>query len=530
MTTTKASTTKSTVLSTTAHHEVQFTSHAPTTTHSPAHLEAVGVGIAAAAAARAEGLSSEEQATRAGEAAAAAAVAAGLSPMEVVKAAGHAASAAMKALGMTAVEQVRAAVLAAEVAAQKVGLSPEQEATAAAATALWAAKSAGLSHQEVVLVAGKVVASVRHDLRDVLAAKIKEIHASTRPASKNLDQVVEAAAAAAAAAASSAAAAADASAQVAHNVEANNTPNYETAPPGAEEDVKAMLKKLSEQVLETSSRLEEIEKHERELSDELADKADKADKAEAPGSNATEDLAAKVETKKEGAAPSSVKVPGYMNANEATPYWTQESEASHALEKPVHPHNLQDAVMTAEDVAALSPEQVASILTRDRELLAEVTAKLSSANLTDLVFDTDASKLPRDAPTEKALDAIMENPTIARKALNLTLSVLGRGVRKLSGKALSDELFGSDTSHLIAEEVKAVSASKSSQSSDEARATGPTGPTGVIKGVVAPAKAEDGGKATTSEAPTKVLGMELPSIGLPSFSMPSIPNLMAWFR
>lgn len=484
----------------------------------------MGVGIAAAAAARAEGLSSEEQATRAGEAAAAAAVAAGLSPMEVVKAAGHAASAAMKALGMTAVEQVRAAVLAAEVAAQKVGLSPEEEATAAAATALWAAKSAGLSHQEVVLVSGKVVASVRHDLRDVLAAKIKEIHASTRPASKNLDQVVEAAAAAAAA--SSAAAAADASAQVAHNVEANNTPNYETAPPGAEEDVKAMLKKLSEQVLETSSRLEEIEKHERELSDE-ADKADKADKAEAPGSNATEDLAAKVETKKEGAAPSSVKVPGYMNANEATPYWTQESEASHALEKPVHPHNLQDAVMTAEDVAALSPEQVASILTRDRELLAEVTAKLSSANLTDLVFDTDASKLPRDAPTEKALDAIMENPTIARKALNLTLSVLGRGVRKLSsGKALSDELFGSDTSHLIAEEVKAVSASKSSQSSDEARATGPTG----IKGVVAPAKAEDGGKATTSEAPTKVLGMELPSIGLPSLSMPSILNPMTWFR
>ena len=104
----------------------------------------MGVGIAAAAAARAEGLSSEEQATRAGEAgfrllpmnsgdvllhcyitshygfsmgfppwfslgqreaAAAAAVAAGLSPMEVVKAAGHAASAAMKALGMTAVEQ-----------------------------------------------------------------------------------------------------------------------------------------------------------------------------------------------------------------------------------------------------------------------------------------------------------------------------------------------------------------------------------------------------------------------------------------
>lgn len=489
----------------------------------------MGAGIAAAAAARAEGLSSEEQATRAGEAAAAAAVAAGLSPMEVVKAAGHAASAAMKALGMTAVEQVRAAVLAAEVAAQKVGLPPEQEATAAAATALWAAKSAGLSHQEVVLVSGKVVASVRHDLRDVLAAKIKEIHASTRPASKNLDQVVEAAAAAAAAAASSAAAAADASAQVAHNVEANNTPNYETAPPGAEEDVKAMLKKLSEQVLETSSRLEEIEKiekHERELS-ELADKADKADKAEAPGSNATEDLAAKVETKKEGAAPSSVKVPGYMNANEATPYWTQESEASHALEKPVHPHNLQDAVMTAEDVAALSPEQVASILTRDRELLAEVTAKLSSANLTDLVFDTDASKLPRDAPTEKALDAIMENPTIARKALNLTLSVLGRGVRKLSsGKALSDELFGSDTSHLIAEEVKAVSASKSSQSSDEARATGPTG----IKGVVAPAKAEDGGKATTSEAPTKVLGMELPSIGLPSLSMPSILNPMTWFR
>lgn len=74
-----------------------------------------------------------------------------------------------------------------------------------------------------------------------------------------------------------------------------------------------------------------------ELSDELADKADKA---EAPGSNATEaprtrdlscamtvlgvcstcqsfriaqDLAAKVETKSQGAAASSVKVPGYMS-------------------------------------------------------------------------------------------------------------------------------------------------------------------------------------------------------------------------
>ena len=29
-------------------------------------------------------------------------------------------------------------------------------------------------NQEVVVVAGKVVASVRHDLRDVLAAKIKD--------------------------------------------------------------------------------------------------------------------------------------------------------------------------------------------------------------------------------------------------------------------------------------------------------------------------------------------------------------------
>jgi len=412
-TTTTSTTTSSTKSSTTigTHHEVQFTRattmtstrpHLTTTTHSPAYFEAIQEGVAAAAAARAQGLTPQVQITRAGEAAAAAAQEAGLALILVVQAAG----------------EVRAAVLAAEIVAQKVGLSAEKEATAAASAALAAAKAAGLGPQEQAEVAGQVVASVRKSLRDVLAGKIEEIHASRSSTKSALD-----AAAKAAQAAQKAQRAAE-EAEAATKVDGTNiTPPATNVATGGE-DVQAMLKKLAEQVSQTSARLEEIEKHERDFSDELS--ALSSNKSE---SQPMQEVSAAISEAMP--LPSSpVKIPSHMTPREKPKYWMhgEGTEESATLEKPVRPHNLQDAVVTAEDVATMSPEQVASLLTMDRELLVAVTSKLSSGrNLSDLVFDTDTSKLPKSGPTEQALEYLMKNPEIAKKALNFSLSVLSRG-------------------------------------------------------------------------------------------------------
>ena len=527
-TTTTSTTTSSTKSSTTigTHHEVQFTRattmtstrpHLTTTTHSPAYFEAIQEGVAAAAAARAQGLTPQVQITRAGEAAAAAAQEAGLALILVVQAAGQAAAAAARGLGLPAVEQVRAAVLAAEIVAQKVGLSAEKEATAAASAALAAAKAAGLGPQEQAEVAGQVVASVRKSLRDVLAGKIEEIHASRSSTKSALD-----AAAKAAQAAQKAQRAAE-EAEAATKVDGTNiTPPATNVATGGE-DVQAMLKKLAEQVSQTSARLEEIEKHERDFSDELS--ALSSNKSE---SQPMQEVSAAISEAMP--LPSSpVKIPSHMTPREKPKYWMhgEGTEESATLEKPVRPHNLQDAVVTAEDVATMSPEQVASLLTMDRELLVAVTSKLSSGrNLSDLVFDTDTSKLPKSGPTEQALEYLMKNPEIAKKALNFSLSVLSRGVKKLSsGNALADELFGSNTSHLIGEEVKM--AQKSTEMASEEASVEAT------KGITAASVSttevdeEEESVGTTAEEATKVLGLELPSIPLPSLH---IFNPMAWFR
>eukprot|EP00434_Breviolum_minutum_P012270 symbB.v1.2.010815.t3/scaffold706.1/size171012/4 len=510
-TTTTSTTTSSTKSSTTigTHHEVQFTRattmtstrpHLTTTTHSPAYFEAIQEGVAAAAAARAQGLTPQVQITRAGEAAAAAAQEAGLALILVVQAAG----------------EVRAAVLAAEIVAQKVGLSAEKEATAAASAALAAAKAAGLGPQEQAEVAGQVVASVRKSLRDVLAGKIEEIHASRSSTKSALD-----AAAKAAQAAQKAQRAAE-EAEAATKVDGTNiTPPATNVATGGE-DVQAMLKKLAEQVSQTSARLEEIEKHERDFSDELS--ALSSNKSE---SQPMQEVSAAISEAMP--LPSSpVKIPSHMTPREKPKYWMhgEGTEESATLEKPVRPHNLQDAVVTAEDVATMSPEQVASLLTMDRELLVAVTSKLSSGrNLSDLVFDTDTSKLPKSGPTEQALEYLMKNPEIAKKALNFSLSVLSREKKLSSGNALADELFGSNTSHLIGEEVKM--AQKSTEMASEEASVEAT------KGITAASVSttevdeEEESVGTTAEEATKVLGLELPSIPLPSLH---IFNPMAWFR
>lgn len=169
--------------------------------------------------------------------------------------------------------------------------------------------------------------------------------------------------------------------------------------------------------------------------------------------------------------------------------------------------------MVPKDVAELDPEQVASILTTDRELLLSVTSKLSSGqNLSDLIFETDTSKLPLNGPTERALDALMQNPELARKALKLSLTALSKGAKKLSsGKALADELFGSDTSHLIKE------------AEEEKVGQGEAGP---LPGLVE--KVSTSSKQTTTSEAFQVMGMGLPQ--LPSLPSLNFLNPMAWLR
>lgn len=214
---------------------------------------------------------------------------------------------------------------------------------------------------------------------------------------------------------------------------------------------------------------------------------------------------------------SQVKIPAYMNSSKSQPYWTEDDEQlpSKILQKPVHPHNLKDAVVAPKDVAALSPEEVASILTENRVLLSAITKRLSSGqNLSNFVFDMDTSKIPQSGLTEKALDAIMDNPELARKALNSTLAALGRGVKKLSeGKALADELFGEDTGHLIREDVgDHVTSSQSKGSVDS-----------VVKMVADSESKKEA--AEKNQAGTQVLGVELPS-----FSFLNSLNPMNWLR
>ncbi|CAE7205337.1 fba, partial [Symbiodinium pilosum] len=61
-----------------------------------------------------------------------------------------------------------------------------------------------------------------------------------------------------------------------------------------------------------------------------------------------------------------------------------------------------EAILSTEDVLALGPDEVAQVLSHDRQLLATVTARLSSGKeLADLVFDTDSVELPQGRPTEK---------------------------------------------------------------------------------------------------------------------------------
>ncbi|CAJ1360999.1 unnamed protein product, partial [Effrenium voratum] len=218
------------------------------------------------------------------------------------------------------------------------------------------------------------------------------------------------------------------------------------------------------------------------------------------------------------------------NASESPKYWTQSGDVapSRVMQKPVHPHNNQEVVITAADVATMTPEQVATMLTRDRELLAAVTSKLvSGKRLADYVFDTDTAKLPKTGPTDQALDAILENPTVAKKALKLTLTALGKGMKTLSsGKELADDLFGADTSHLISEEVpkeseefpwnmfgreekeKVMSDLPKTPQGPPPGVQGVGGGLGGLGGVAAPSEATT--TTTTTQKKVQMLGIDMP--------------------
>ena len=68
---------------------------------------------------------------------------------------------------------------------------------------------------------------------------------------------------------------------------------------------------------------------------------------------------------------------------------------------------------------------------------------MSGKRLADYVFDTDTAKLPKTGPTDQALDAILENPTVAKKALKLTLTALGKGPEVGPGNPIFGTCFGS---------------------------------------------------------------------------------------
>ncbi|CAE7227271.1 fba [Symbiodinium natans] len=546
-----------------------------------------------------------------------------LTDLECVRAAGAAAAAAAHAAGLTAEEQVRTAVLAAEAAAQKAGLLPEKEATAAAKAALAAAKATGLPAEEQAALAGRVVASVRQSLQKALAVKIQEIHQKTlaaratpAPTAKMSDAEAVAAAVAAARSAMDAAQAADAAAReaVATAVSANGTLNASFLPgagplaaataggggggggpaggpvggpaglsPGApsaptqggEEPhlsaIEAILRKLSETVASYSSRidasnsrLDKVEDVERALVRELGSARAGPRSSNFTG-EASEEPSGVAEATEAQEIPFErpAKIPPHMNGTGKPRYWTHGNNgaAESVSQKPIHPHTQEDAILSTEEVLALGPDEVAQVLSHDRKLLATVTARLSSGKeLADLVFGTDSSELPEGRPTEKALDAILNDPDVAKKAINLTMTTLHRGVSKLaSGKSFADELFGSDTSRLIGEafhpteppqpieEAKPVTEAPRQAAPVTGRKVAGAG--GAVLPPVPKAKEADKEEGRTTPAPEekrgglKMLGVEMPGLpslpGLPvnlpdmpelPLQLPHVPNPLDWLR
>lgn len=579
-----------------------------TTTSGPSffYLQALEVAEAAARTAAAAGLPAVERAARAGEAAFDSAQSSALEDVECVKAAGAAAAAAGRAAGVAAEEQVRMAVLAAEAAAQKAGLLPDKEATAAAKAALAAAKLTGLPAEEQAMLAGRVVASVRESLQKALAVKIREMHkknlAKASPSSAKMsDAEAVAAAVAAARSAMDAAQAADAAAREAAvtAASANGTLNASlslgvpataavgtatvpgSAPAGAgaaaispggpvtapSEDahfnsIEAILRKLSETVASYSGRLdasnfrlEKVEDVERTLLKQLGAQAGGGEHKGQDGGSANKTSAPSASSEeKDKDVPfeaSHPKIPPYMNTSGRSKYWMHgDYGAAHRVsQKPIHPHTQQDAVLSTEEVLALGPDEVAQVLTHDRKLLATVTARLSSGKeLADLVFGTDSAELPQGQPTEQALKAILTDPELAKKAINLTMTTLSRGVSKLAaGKTFADEVFGSDTGLLIGEAFHPTEAPEEEVASailpekapttaapgEEKAATTPAATGGKVppapavptkEGVKGQTTTEEAGVSTTApEEGMKVFGVEMPSlpVEIPDLHVPN---------
>jgi len=268
--------------------------------------------------------------------------------------------------------------------------------------------------------------------------------------------------------------------------------------------------------------------------------------------------------------PGRAKIPAFMNATQKHKYWTEGTDGASAdvWQKPIHPHNQEDAILSTEDVLELGPDEVAHVLSRDRELLATVTARLSSGKqLADLIFGVDSSKLPAEHPTDEALTAIMTDPFVAKKALNLTMTTLGRGVTKLAaGKPFADELFGTDTGRLIGEAFQPEPEQEEEEPDEAAfkapmqtqewinRAKAVAGRAVLPPGVLPPPVPKEVVKAAAETTPKpkesnsgsgeaskeskgglKVLGLGVPHIPMPNLpiDLPDVPNpldLFRWFR
>ncbi|CAE7812590.1 fba, partial [Symbiodinium sp. CCMP2592] len=336
--------------------------------------------------------------------------------------------------------------------------------------------------------------------------------------------------------------------------------------------IEAILRKLSETVASYSGRLdasnfrlEKVEDVERTLLKQLGGHTGggehkghdegSANKSSAPSASSEE------KDKDIPFEPSHPKIPPYMNTSGRSKYWMHgDSDAAHRVsQKPIHPHTQEDAILSTEEVLALGPDEVAQVLTHDRKLLATVTARLSSGKeLADLVFGTDSAELPQGQPTEKALKAILTDPELAKKAINLTMTTLSRGVSKLAaGKTFADEVFGSDTSRLIGEafhpteapeeevpsaiipEKAATTAAPGEEKAPTTAAA--TGGSRVSGAPAVPTKEGAKGETTTEEAGIsttapeegmKVFGVDLPSlpVEIPELQLPHVPNPFDLFR
>lgn len=121
----------------------------------------------------------------------------------------------------------------------------------------------------------------------------------------------------------------------------------------------------------------------------------------------------------------------------------------------------------------MEPSEMQHLLKEEGEMITAAVAKLSSGKkLADMVFGTDTAAIPDEPPSDEMLEKLSQDPAMAKKALNRTVSILQGAVSRLeSGEAFANELLGTDTRKWLEATEEVVSMAPISKHAEEVTTT-----------------------------------------------------------